>query len=238
MLKALICDLDGVLIDSEPLMRFAFAASYRRILGDGPPPIEAYLEHMGESFPHIMDQLGLPHTLWAPYVDICRQHIDRITIFPQTRALLAWAAAHQLKLAILTGKDRARTLQILQHFGLGDCFDAVVASDQLRHPKPDPEGMRHALQLLACAPDEAVMIGDAVSDVLCAQRAGVCAIAVTWGIKPERVQTLCHPEFLVHDGPMLVQVLRQLLQARAAPPAPAAEGPRRHPPIAQEPAHG
>ena len=44
MLQAIIFDLDGVLIDSEPLMRFAFAASYRQVIGAGEPPIEAYLE--------------------------------------------------------------------------------------------------------------------------------------------------------------------------------------------------
>jgi AHBA synthesis associated protein len=217
MLQAIIFDLDGVLIDSEPLMRFAFAASFQRILGHAQaPPIEAYLEHMGESFPRIMDQLGLPHSLWAPYVELCRQHIDQITLFAQTRELLCWARSLGLKLAILTGKDRLRTLQILEHFALTAFFDAVVASDQLRLPKPDPEGMLHTLKLLDCAPSEAVMIGDAVSDILCAQRSGVRAIAVTWGIKPERVQTLCRPDYIVHDWQALFHVLRQLLQARAA----------------------
>lgn len=208
--QAIVFDLDGVLIDSEPLMRFAFETVYRQYIGDGPAPIERYLEHMGESFPRIMDQLGLPHTLWQPYRALCQQHLDRIRVFPESRTLLRWAVAQGLKLAILTGKDRQRTLHLLDCFGLGAYFDVVIASDELRKPKPDPEGMLRALEALECPAEAAVMVGDAVSDVLCAQRAGVRAIAVTWGIKPERVQTLCQPDYLVHSWAELTALVQQL----------------------------
>lgn len=210
MLKAIIFDLDGVLIDSEPLMRFAFEKSYRAVIGEGIPPIESYLEHMGESFPRIMDHLGLPHTMWEPYRQLCQQHIDRIKLFPESRDILEWACTQEIKTAILTGKDWARTEQILDHFGIRHFFSAVITSDQLRQPKPAPEGMLRALQMLDCAVHESVMIGDAVSDIVCAQRAGGPAIAVTWGIKPERVQTLCQPDYLVHDWQALFDLLCQL----------------------------
>lgn len=211
-LQAMIFDLDGVLIDSEPLMRFAFETCYRQYIGDGPAPIEAYLEHMGESFPRIMDHLGLPHTLWQPYRALCQQHIERIRVFPESRALLEWATEQQLKLAILTGKDRQRTLHLLEFFGLDQFFDLVIASDELSQPKPDPEGMFRALETLECRPESAVMIGDAVSDVVCAQRASVRAIAVTWGIKPERVQSLCQPEYIVHSWGELSALMQDLAQ--------------------------
>lgn len=210
MLQAIIFDLDGVIIDSEPLMRFAFAEAYRRVIGDGVPPIEAYLEHMGESFPRIVERLGLPISLWEPYRELCQSHIDRINVFAGARRTLEWARAQRLKLAILTGKDRARTLQILEHFDLDRYFDLVITSDQLRRPKPDPEGMQRALDHFDCPAEEAVMVGDAVSDILCAQRAGVTAVAVTWGIKPERVQTLCRPDHIVHSWSSLMRVLRTL----------------------------
>jgi len=211
MLKVVVFDLDGVLIDSEPLMRFAFEASYRQVIGEGSPPIEAYLEHMGESFPRIMDQLGLPHTLWEPYRELCQAHIDRITLFPEARNMLVWARQTlNLKLAVLTGKDRRRTLQILEHFDVADFFNMVVTSDQLSHPKPDPEGLLRILEGLDCSADEAAMVGDAVSDIFCAQGAGVTSIAALWGIKPERVRQLCQPDYMALDWDALFQIMIKL----------------------------
>ena len=65
------------------------------------------------------------------------------------------------------------------------------------------------------------MVGDAVSDIQCAERAGVVSVAVTWGIKPERVQTLCKPGFIVHDWDSLTRTLlflRQPTTLEAEPP--------------------
>jgi 3-amino-5-hydroxybenzoic acid synthesis related protein len=219
MLRAIVFDLDGVLIDSEPLMRFAFEACYGQLIGGGPAPIEAYLEHMGESFPRIMDHLGLPHTMWEPYRRLCQEHIDKITVFPQGRALLDRLCAMNLKLGVLTGKDLKRTIHTLEYFALKQYFQEVIASDQLQYPKPHPEGILLATQLLGVSAAETVMIGDSVSDILCAQQAGVASIAVTWGIKPERVQTLCRPDFIAHGWEQLTEILLGLAGARrfAAP---------------------
>ena len=210
MLRAVIFDFDGVLIDSEPLMRVAFADSYRRVVGDGPAPVEAYLEHMGESFTRIMDRLNLPHALWEPYKDFCRRNIGRINLFPGSREMLDWTRAADLKSGLLTGKDRGRTLEILEHFALREMFEVVIASDELNRPKPDPEGVLRMLGELGCAPAQAVMVGDAVNDIVCAQEAGVRAVAVTWGTKPERVQRLCRPDYVAHDWNDLRKILEGL----------------------------
>jgi 3-amino-5-hydroxybenzoic acid synthesis related protein len=215
-LTAVVFDLDGVLIDSEPLMRFAFEVAYRELGLPGAPPIESYLEHMGESFPRIMDRLGLPQDLWAPYRDECRRHPELVQTFPEARLLLAQARNLGLRLSILTGKDRERTLHTLDRFQLAEFFDVVLASDQLRHPKPHPEGMRLSLALLGAAPTQAAFVGDSVNDILCAQAAGVRSIAVTWGTKPERVRSLSRPDHIVDDWGALAELLVRL-RHRPAP---------------------
>jgi 3-amino-5-hydroxybenzoic acid synthesis related protein len=214
MIEAVIFDLDGVLIDSEQLMRRAFCESYRQIIGDGDPPIEEYLEHMGESFPRIMDKLNLPRALWEPFRQFCRSNLDQINFFPEARPLLEQLVQLQSKLAIVTGKDYSRTIQILEHFRVRSFFPVVVGSDQIQNPKPHPEGVLVALDRLGSTPENALMIGDSVSDILSAQAAGVLSIAVTWGIKPERVCTLCVPDYIVRDWTSLSDLLINLTRKK------------------------
>ncbi|NEP05227.1 MAG: hypothetical protein F6K25_01015 [Okeania sp. SIO2G4] len=45
-----IFDLDGVIIDSEYLSRYAFCEAYHRVVGEGEPPLEEYWQHLGDSF--------------------------------------------------------------------------------------------------------------------------------------------------------------------------------------------
>ncbi len=64
MYTTILFDFDGVVIDSVSLQRFAFAKSYRHVIGEGEPPIDQYLSHSGDSFPNIMNKMGLPHDMW------------------------------------------------------------------------------------------------------------------------------------------------------------------------------
>lgn len=52
--RAVVFDLDGVLVDSFGVMRQAFAAAYREVVGEGEPPFEEYSRHLGRYFPDIM----------------------------------------------------------------------------------------------------------------------------------------------------------------------------------------
>jgi len=86
-----------------------------------------------------------------------------------------------LRLAVVTNKPHAATMDILQALGLDHFFDAVIGGDSLPERKPHPAPILLALRKLAVASDAALMVGDNYHDVQAAQAAGVRAFAVTYG---------------------------------------------------------
>jgi len=81
------------------------------------------------------------------------------------------------RLAIVTNGDSGLQREKLAGAGLTSYFDAVVVSGDVGVRKPDPAPFRQALALTRCAPNETIVVGDGLeSDVLGAQRAGMCGI--------------------------------------------------------------
>lgn len=192
-LDAVVFDLDGVLVDSFEVMRLAFAHAYRGVVGDGEPPFEEYRQHLGGYFPEIMRRMGLPLAMEAPFVAESHRLAHRISLYDGVPDLLTGLRERGVRCAVATGKSGDRARRLLDGLGVLELFDHVIGSDEVAHPKPAPDIVRRALELMAVHRDAAVMIGDAVLDLRSARAAGVTAVAALWGE--------CDRESLLAAGP-------------------------------------
>lgn len=177
---ALIFDLDGVLIDSHEVMGRAFAVAYAEVVGDGPAPFREYQRHQGLYFPEIMRRMGLPLEMEEPFVRESYRLAGQVPVVDGVVDLLATLRARGLRLAVATGKSGVRARSLLQTVGLLGYLDHVVGSDEVARPKPAPDIVLRALDLLGVPPDRAAMVGDAPADIASSRGAGVTAIAATW----------------------------------------------------------
>jgi len=179
-IRAVVFDLDGVVVDSSAVMREAFSIAYAEAVGDGPAPFEEYNRHMGRYFPDIMRHMGLPLAMEEPFVRESYRLAHRVPLFPGVRETLQALRDRGIRTAIATGKSSPRARSLLDLLGVLDLFDHVIGSDEVARPKPAPDIVLRALELLGIAAAQAMMVGDAVIDLASGREAGVTTVATTW----------------------------------------------------------
>lgn len=125
--------------------------------------------------------------LQASFVKLFGEKADRVmtqntVLFADTMEVLALLRAKGAGLGIVSTKYRYRLLQIMDKFDMGPLIDVIVGSDDVKNPKPDPEGLLRAMESLGTARQDVLYIGDSTIDIETAKRAGVDFVAVTTGV--------------------------------------------------------
>ncbi|WP_342440489.1 HAD-IA family hydrolase [Paenibacillus sp. FSL L8-0436] len=85
-----------------------------------------------------------------------------------------------VKLAVITGKSRRAFEISTGALNMTDFFDITITGDDVDRPKPDPEGIHKALNILGLDPADAVFVGDSNADILAGKAAGLRTYGVRW----------------------------------------------------------
>lgn len=181
---AVLFDLDGTLIDTKRL----YLECYRRAITPHLPRSPTDDELMAlrpRSELRFLGALVPPGQLdncladfWSHYAALHPTHFDGV--YEGVGTMLERLRASGCALGIVTGKSR-RSWEITAPIAALGPFDVVVLDDDVRAAKPDPHGIRIALERLDIPPARAIYVGDTVSDLLAARAARVLPVAATWG---------------------------------------------------------
>jgi pyrophosphatase PpaX len=182
-LKCIIFDMDGTLTETNRLIFDSFnhiAERYGKrqykeeeiVKMFGPPEEGALLSIVKETqIDEAMDE----------YLKFYRGHHGELArLHAGMREILEFIKSRGCKLAIFTGKGTHTTRITLQEFGIDKYFDYVVTGNDVVNHKPSCEGIQKIMSHFGLAPSEALMIGDAVSDVKASHDAGVKIAVVLW----------------------------------------------------------
>ncbi|MBW2990028.1 HAD family hydrolase [Candidatus Woesearchaeota archaeon] len=104
------------------------------------------------------------------------------------------------KLGIFTGRPKKEADYCLDRFGIIGSFSTVVAKEDVTKGKPDPEGLLKAIQMMKVKKAEAVYVGDNISDLRSAKEAGISFI----GVIPPNVDKACLRSLLASEGAEIV----------------------------------
>lgn len=102
-----------------------------------------------------------------------------------------------LKMAIVSTKRNEMVLRGLRLIEAEDLFDTVIGLDDVQHAKPHPEPLLLAMERLGSTPDETMMIGDNIHDILGGKNAGVRTAGVAWSAKGEKFIRDQNPDYVL-----------------------------------------
>ncbi|MEV5998846.1 HAD family hydrolase [Streptomyces chartreusis] len=177
--RGLLFDLDGVLVDTRPVMEIAWRA-VQEVHGVD-VPFEAYEEHLGRPFDDIMGRLGLANAeeVHRTYTEASAAASHLVQEFEGITDVLLAVAADGWSLGVVTSKPLARATPLLAR--LGCPFVTVRGPDGHGRGKPAPDPILLALIDLGVDPAEATYVGDMAVDQEAARRAGVSYVHAGWG---------------------------------------------------------
>ena len=186
MIRAVLWDLDGTLVDSEEFHWLSWRDTRR------PEGVELTYEQFLASFGQKNDRI-LPAWLGAEVDGARMQRIgeDKEAEFrrlaevhglrplPGAREWVATLRASGWKQAIASSAPRVNVEMMLRVAGLENSFDAIVSADDVTIGKPDPQVFLKAAGKLAVPPARCIVVEDAAAGVEGARRAGMRSIGAT-----------------------------------------------------------
>jgi HAD superfamily hydrolase (TIGR01509 family) len=176
-------DMDGLLVDTEPLW-FETEADVMARLG-APWTTQDQEQLLGGSMDNTVGYLLARATRPAPPADVARWMTEgmlrraaegRVAVRPGARALLDEVARAGLPFALVTGSQRPFTEAVLASTGFR--FPVTVTGDDVTRTKPDPEPYLLAAKLLDADPGQCVALEDSPNGVASATTAGCLVVAV------------------------------------------------------------
>ena len=182
--RAVIFDMDGLLLDTEVLWQRSEARLFRRHGGEFTmaDKLRAIGTPIDEACRYFAERLGLPvdeaPALERELLELMRHELARQVRGRPGAIELVRRLRGRVPLGLASNSYRDLVDLALKTAALTDAFDCVVTADDVARPKPAPDLYLLACQRLRVPPRDAVALEDSASGVAAAKAAGLACIAV------------------------------------------------------------
>lgn len=201
-LDAVIWDLDGTLIDSKLAHPAAHIAAIKSVGGPHYEPEDVIACYpLGPVTAILTKLLGRPCT----QDDVDRYHEELeiraslATVYPGVEDALATVSNADVPQLLFTGGSTIAAEMLLGGLGLLKYLAVIVGGDQVKNPKPAPDGILRACELAHTKPTACVYVGDHPYDLQAARAAGATAIAAAWGHMFDSADAMRYADFVAQN---------------------------------------
>lgn len=199
--RNIIFDLDGTLIDTEEAILKTWQVTLKKY-------------YYNYSLDELKCVLGIPMenaltmlhvTVGAEFEKSWMKNYEKFTgeadFFPGIREMLMALKENKCSLGIVTSRTREEYNRYFQSFHLENLFQRIICADETEKHKPEPEPIYKYMELEKAVPESCIYIGDMLTDMECAKKAGIAAGLVLWN----------HSGILCQEADVLFRTPEELL---------------------------
>ncbi|GAA5217603.1 hexitol phosphatase HxpB [Corallincola platygyrae] len=191
-IKAVIFDMDGVIVDSEPLWRMAES----KVFNDFGIPIteEMCFQTTGLRIDEVVNYWRQRYEFSAPNADVENAIMDQVITEIQTQSepmpgaveLITALNQSEIPLAVCSSSPSILIETVLERFSISEKFQTFASAEHLNFGKPHPEVYLKGAQQLGLKPQHCLAIEDSVNGVIAAKAARMTAVAIPESSEYER----------------------------------------------------
>lgn len=205
-MKAFLFDLDGTIVDSEPLH---FESEQRLLDEQGISfTLEQKNQYVGLSTEKIIQKLiddfglrGEVEELVARKTDYYLKLVrEKLPVYPQMKPLITSLYAAGVPLAIASGSSLAIIHSVLEATQLQEYFSVVTSAEEVAKGKPAPDVFLEAAHRLAVNPKDCIVVEDSIYGVQAAQAAGMKCIAIPYLAESAQMESFQKVDLLFAEG--------------------------------------
>jgi len=211
-INTVLFDFDGTVMDTNEVVYKSWQHTYNKLIGkDGDE--ETIYKTFGEPLVLSMEK-AFPKVPVEESIQIYRDYHyknfeELISLFPGMKELLKENKIRKYKTALVTSRLKKTTIKGLEKYQIKDLFDCIVTMEDCTKYKPDSEPINIALNKLKSRPQESIMIGDTMYDILCAKNAGVKSVLVSWAeaLDANKIPKVDCPDYIIDKANELLKII-------------------------------